>query len=204
MKRMLRNIFYGKSAFTSGLIALTILGLIALGCTCNGKKLFDGQSDTNTAEKNTKDDKDPFSTPEKKEVKKSDASKGELPEDDELEEIIKTSLLDFDKAVKDEDFTEFYESTSKPFKDSISPRRLKSKFQKFIDGKADLTGIKSLTPDYSTRPKITKQGRFKVLEAKGEFPTKPNPSRFDLKYIPEGEDWKLISFAVYTTVYTKR
>lgn len=202
MKKLFQNIIFGNSTFTNGFIAVLILSLIVLGCTCNGKKFdFGGTSDSNSGNNNSQEI---AVKPTVKEVKKSDASKGELPEDDELEQIVKDTLLEFDKAVKKEDFTDFYKSTSKPFQDSISPRRMKNKFQKFIDGRADLSTIKGLEPDYSPTPKITKQGKFQVLEAKGEFPTKPSPSRFDLKYIPEGEDWKLISFAVYTTVYPKK
>ncbi len=206
MKKTLQNILFGKSTFTNGLIALAIMGSIVLGCTCNGEKFgdFGSKEDSNSSEDINKDaNVQESTTPEKKEITKSDASKGELPEDDELVAIIRETLLDFDKAVKSEDFTEFYNKSSEPFQESISPRRMKSKFQKFIDGKADISGIDDLEPDYETDPKISKQGKTSVLEVKGEFPTKPRPSKFELKYIPEGKDWKVISIQVFTTVYKK-
>ncbi len=200
---MLRQILCGKSSLSNGFLALAIIGLIVLGCTCNDKTFDFGKKDDSNSTNKTEET--PTETPkEKKEIVKSDASKGNLPEDDELEAIVKETLLDFDKAVKKGDFTEFYENTSDPFQKSITPKGLKDKFKQFIDGNADVSKIEDLEPKYTTEPKVSKTRGVNVLEAKGEFPTSPRPTEFDLKYIPEGKEWKLISFAVYTTVYQKR
>ena len=207
MKNTLRDIFFGKGTFTSGLIALTILGLIVLGCTCNGKKF--GEIDTNSSENKTKDEGNPFETPEKtKEVKfeKADASKSEVPSDAELNKMVKEDILAFDQALEDKEFSDFYKRISKFWQDQTSPRKLQKGFQSFIDGNADLSAVKDLEANFDSRPSVEqkRRGGLKIMEVKGTFDTKPNESTFEIKYIPEGKDWKMMGFFVRTTVYKNK
>jgi hypothetical protein len=205
MRKLLREIFIGKSTFSNGILALAIIGLIALGCTCNGKKFdFGTKSDTDSSKEKTKEEGNPFETPDVGDFEKADASKGEIPSNAELQTIIKEDMLRFDKALKDKDFEDFYNNASKIWQENTSPRKLKKEFQNFIDGKADLSSVKNLEADFSPSPKIDDSKKVDVLEVKGTYDTPPNKSSFDLKYIPEGKEWKLIGFYVKTTVYKKR
>lgn len=206
MKKILQNAFYGKSSFTNGLIAIGIISLIVLGCTCNDKKFDFGTSNSNSSENKTKEDGNPFETPDKKDndFEKADASKGEIPSEDELQVKVKEDILRFNKALQDENFDDFYDSISEFWKEQTSSRKLKNQFQSFIDGKANLSGIKSLDADFSPKPRIDDSKRVKILEVNGEYATTPNKSTFELKYIPEDKEWKLIGLYVQTTIYKKK
>lgn len=208
--KTLRDIFFGKGTFTNGLIAVTILGLIVLGCTCNGEDFdFDKKSNTNSSEKKTKEDGNPFETPKDKkddDFEKADASKREVPSDEELNKMVKEDILAFDQALEDKDFSDFYKRISEFWQDQTSPRKLKKGFQSFIDGNADLSGVKDLDAKFESRPTVEskRRGGLKIMEVNGTFDTEPNESTFELKYIPEGKEWKLMGFFVRTTVYKKK
>ncbi len=198
MKKILSEILYGDNSIKSGLFAFAIIGLIVLGCTCNTKDGFKfGKKDSNTTQ-DKPDDGD------KKPTEKSDASTGDLPSEDELQEITKTSLLSFNDGMQTKNFKDFYDNTSKPFKKSTSPRRLKRQFRKLIEGKADISSIRSMKARFSPSPRVNDSGRIPILEIKGDYATKPRASTFELKYIPEGTEWKLIAIKIFTNVRRKR
>src|SRR3982751_2143102 len=85
MRNLLLSLINGRSNKISGLFALTIVALIALGCTCG--KNFDlgnlGKENTNstrTASNTSRDDDDDTPpTKTKPSSSKADASKGEMP-----------------------------------------------------------------------------------------------------------------------------
>jgi len=193
MKKIFNEIIFGKSSLKGGLLALTIVGLIVLGCTCNTKEgfKFGGKKDTKTTDKNSVDPKT---------VKKSDASKGELPSDSESRAIAKATLLSFNNALQTNNFKNFYGEISNLFKKSTSPRRLRRQFKSFIDGRADLSSIRSMNATFTMGPRIDTTKRLPVLEMNGEYATTPIKSTFQLKYIPEGSEWKLFSIRVFTGI----
>jgi hypothetical protein len=135
---------------------------------------------------------------DKPSYEKSDASKGEMPSDEELQDIVKTTLMDFAEAVKDEDFSDFYDNISKPWKKETSAEALKTTFQGFIDRKIDISDIDPLEATFSTDPVIEKDLGYKTLKLDGKYPTTPNSTKFNLHYIPEGKVWKLSSIRVNT------
>jgi len=195
MKRTLKDLFFGKSPILSALIALLVVGSIVLGCTCNDKDGFAWDL-SNSSSDSSSDDTD--GKTDEKPAKKADASKGEIPEEAEMEEIVKATLLDFDKALKNEDFSNFYDNISEPWQKETSPRQLKRLFQKFIDGGADLSSIRGMDADFTKRPAVREQLGYEMLEVEGRFDTSPRPTTFELKYIAEGEDWKLSAISVVT------
>lgn len=200
MKKAIWNIFFGRSPLLSGLIALAVMGSIVLGCTCNDKNGFSWNSSGNDSETVTKDtDED---VPEKP-VTKADASKGEIPEEAELAKMVETTLMDFDAALKKEDFSDFYEGISETWKKQTTPRQLKKLFESFIEGKANVGSIQGLEPKFTKTPAIRESSGFEMLEVDGEYATSPNPTSFELKYIAEGEDWKLAGIFVRTTLYSQ-
>jgi hypothetical protein len=106
--------------------------------------------------------------------------------------------MDFADAVKDEDFSDFYDNISKPWKKETSAEALKTTFQGFIDRKIDISNIDPLEATFSPDPKIEKALGYKTLMLEGKYPTTPNSTKFSLNYIPEGKDWKLSSIRVNT------
>lgn len=202
MKDLFLRLISGRNNSISGLFALAIVGLIALGCTCG--KDFDlsniGKESNTTSTSNTADNSTtPFSTPAPRTVTKSDASKGVVPEDAELQEMIKATLLDFNSALQAEDFTSFHAKICKPWQKQTSPESLKTSFQGFIDKDISISDIAALDAEFSPSPEVGREVGYKTLKLKGAYKTSPNQTKFELNYIPEGKDWKLSKIVVDTT-----
>jgi len=194
MKNLINKMIFGKNANLSLLAVLGILGFVVLGCTSLGRK--DSNSTPTTASPSAS--ATPTATP-KPSFTKADASKAEMPSDEELQEIVKKTLLEFDSAVEDADFTDFYDNISKAWKKQTSPSELKTSFQGFIDKKIRITKIKSMDAEFSPDPEIEKEIGYKTLKLKGKYDTSPNSTKFLLHYIPDGKDWKLSRIEVDTT-----
>lgn len=196
MKKLVSEILFGRNSMVSGTIALLIISAIGLGCFCNKDKIGSLTNSGSTSPT-------PASSPSPSATKsytKADASKAEIPSEDELQDMVKRTLLDFNAALQKEDFTDFHSTISKVWQKQTTPEKMKSNFQSFIDGEADLSSISSMKANFTSPAEITKSTGVKTLETKGDYPTSPNPSTFELKYIAEGKEWKLIGLNVRTTV----
>ncbi len=190
MKEFVSRLLFGKDTLFNGLVALGIIGAIALGCTCP-KDL--GNSGTSNSSNSTSTSNTSSSSPSK-----PDASTGEVPTEPQLQEIARTTILDFNDAIQKGDFTDFHKTMSKPFQKQASPTKLKDVFKAFVDAKLDFKEVRTLDASFSPAPEVESGTGGKVLRLKGNYPTKPRRTNFELKYIPEGKDWKLISIEIYT------
>lgn len=201
MKNVIHTIIFGKDKFSS-LIALAVIMLIALGCTCG--KDFDfsnlgkNESNSRTAENTSADNSSSNTTPPTRTTAKPDASTGQVPSDDQLQEMARETVLDFNDAIQSGDFTQFHANVSKPFQKEASPERFKEVFQAFIDAKPDFSEIRSQTADFTDTPVVEREIGYKTLKLNGTYPTTPRNTKFELKYIPEGKEWKLISIRIST------
>jgi len=195
MKKLVNEMFLGKNAGVSFLVVLGILSLIGLGCKGLGRN---GSSTPINVSSTPVSSSTPSSTP-KPSFTKADASKAEMPSDEELQEMVKKTLKEFDKAVEDEDFTDFYDNLAKEWKKQTSPSDMKTSFQGFIDKKISISKINSLDATFSPEPAIEKELGYKTLKLKGRYPTSPNSTKFLLHYIPNSKDWKLSRIEVDTT-----
>ncbi len=198
MKKAVNEILFGKNSMVSGLIALAVISAIGLGCVCPGKDKIDGLTNSGSTSSPSPDaSPSPSAT---KSYTKADASKAEVPSDEEMQDMVKKTLLDFNDALQKEDFTDFHKTISKVWQKQITPDKFKESFKMFIDGDTDLSPIKSMTANFTTAPAITKSGGAKTLEAIGEYQTAPRLTTFDLKYIPEGKEWKLIGIELKANI----
>lgn len=156
---------------------------------------------TNTDTKKTVADATPDAknSPSKTTGSKADASRGEIPEGDELQEMAKTTLTDFNDAVQADDFTDFFQTISKMWQRESSPAKLKDTFQVFIDRNIDIGEVSTMQANFTTRPRVDDSKGFKELILEGNYETSPNPTRFNLKYTPEGKNWKLTGISVDNT-----
>lgn len=196
MKKFINDILFGKNSMVSGVIALSVIALIGLGCFCNKDK-FD-LSNIGSSNSSTPNTTSPSPTATKT-IVKSDASKGQVPANDELQEIVKKTLLDFNDSVQKGDFNDFHANLCKPWKKQITPEKLEDSFRTFIDNKINISNISSYSADFSPAPEVGKEVGYQTLKLKGKYPTKPNYTKFELNYIPEGKDWKLSKIVVDTT-----
>ncbi|REJ78645.1 MAG: hypothetical protein DWQ47_04125 [Acidobacteria bacterium] len=197
MIELVKKLMNSRSPLLNGILALFVISGIVLGCTCNDKEGFQWGSNSGSESTDTSADED---GPDSDTKEKADASEKEIPGDEEMEEMIKNTLLDFDRAIKSEDFEDFHDNISEEWQKQTTPRQLKRLFQKFIDGKADVGKVRSLEPDISEGPEIKDFQGFDSLQVKGKFDTSPRETTFDLKYIANGKEWKLAAIEVYTGV----
>ncbi|HEY0428355.1 MAG TPA: hypothetical protein VGC76_11280 [Pyrinomonadaceae bacterium] len=194
MKNLISKTFLGGSAKVSLLAVIGILFFVVLGCSnlLKNKNISTSETPiTNSSPPVT------VATP-KPQYTKSDASKAEMPSDPEIQDMAKTTLLDFNKAVKNEDFTDFHSNIANEWKKEITADEMKTTFQGFIDKKIDISDISSLDADVSPDPSIEKELGYKTLKIKGRYATSPYPTKFLLNFIPNGKQWKLSRIEVST------
>lgn len=204
MKKFVSDIVFGRGNALSGLVAFAVVALV-LGCSC-GKNLDLGNlgkdtgnsSNTTHTSSNTFGDA-PSSPPKTTSTTKSDASKGEVPAESELQAMAKETLLDFNSAVKKADFSDFYSHISKEWQKQTSPDSMKTTFQSFIDKGIKIDDIGSLDAQFSPSPSIGREVGFKTLMMEGKYATSPQVTKFQLNYIANGKDWKLSKIVVDTT-----
>lgn len=188
MKKLIHEILFGKSSIVGGLIAIAVISAIALGCFCNKNKI---ESLTNSGSSS------PSPSPTKA-YTKADASKSEIPTEDEMQDIVRATLLDFNDAIKRADFTDFHKTIAKKWQEQITPEKFKQSFNTFVEKKLDISNVKTEKASFTSGPKIDKSRRMTELIVEGRYNITPIPFKFKLNYIPEGKDWKLYGIELDT------
>lgn len=197
MKQRFTNIFYGKSSIGNGFIALMIISLIVLGCTCNQKDGFKfGKNDSNSA--NTSDANDAPKNDEPKELSRDVKATKSAPSDEDLQRLMKTTMLDFNQAVQDQDFSAFYKRISKVWQKQITPEKLEEVFKPFMVAKFNVDSIRDMEAEITKGLNIKWSRVVKSMEVNGTYPTKPRAAKVQLKYIEEDGLWKLFGINVDT------
>jgi hypothetical protein len=192
MKKLIHEIFFGKNTLLSGLMALFVVGSIALGCNCNKDLLSNTAKDENTA---------PASSPATTTTTSStkpDASTGKAPTDDQMQTMVRKTVLDFNDAIQSGDFTDFRSTCSKPFQKQASADKMEGVFHEFVEAKLNFKAVKDLDARFTSAPEVVKDSGYKVLVAKGVYATTPRKTNFELKYLAEGENWNLNSIEINT------
>lgn len=132
--------------------------------------------------------------------KKSDV-KPEVPEDEKLQTLVKTTFLDFGDAIQTEDFTDFHKKTAKVWRDSSSAEELLDAFKVFVDNKGDYNfkrAVSALDATFTPAPSIEDVKGLDALVVKGYYPTTPQRANFELKYVMDDGTWKLIAINIRT------
>lgn len=119
----------------------------------------------------------------------------DVPDEDTLKPMVQSSLLSFNKSVQAKDFTGFYHDIAELWQKQTTPEKLQALFKDFMDKEIDLVSIKKLEPVFSSPASIDSDG---VLVVKGYYPTTPARTLFQLKYLQEDGDWKLVGINVNT------
>lgn len=122
------------------------------------------------------------------------ARAADVPEKAELISMTESSLLSFGKAVKEKDFSGFYEDIAAVWQKQTTAEKLGELFKDFFDKGIDLPGaIKGKEPVLNQPATINSDD---VLMIKGYYPTTPNRIVFQLKYLQEEDEWKLVGINV--------
>ena len=120
---------------------------------------------------------------------------GPIPSEAEAKELALDSLLAFNKAVQAKSFDRFHAQIAKIWQSQTTAEKLEDIFQPFIakGAGADISPIAKLEPTFDSKPALDDDS-FLVL--KGSYPTEPSKVFFDLRYIYEEGDWKLVAINV--------
>ena len=117
----------------------------------------------------------------------------EVPNATMQEILVKTSLLTFNDANVTGNYTVLHAKLSNPFRDQITPEKLKQSFKSFADQHVDfdLIAAKPIVP--TSEAKINSSG---VLMLRGYFDTTPSRVTYELDFLRSEGEWKLISINV--------
>lgn len=195
--KLIKELVCGKNNLFNGVIGLAVLCAIVMGCNCSKDfgNLANTASNGNTTVTNTGTSSSPDRSPDST---LSDESRGDVPSERDMEELVQETLLDFNDAVQKGDFTDFHDKVSTVWKSTSTPQKFNEGFSEFIDKKVDISGIRGKEATFDPQPTVTTKGKYKVLQANGKYDTYPLPVRFENEYIKEGGEWKLISIRVDT------
>lgn len=190
MKKLATALFFGKDARFSGLIAFAIVGVIALGCTCNkefgdlGKKDDTNSTTTSNSTKEVDTDKD----------------EGGIPSASTLQSMVKETTEDFAEAIDSNDFAELYNKSSSDFQSTYTEDQMKDVFKTFVDKKRlilpSINKAGDTTAEFSPAPRIRQEAGLDILVLNGKFPTKPHNVKFEYEYVKRGGEWKLLKLIV--------
>jgi hypothetical protein len=183
MKTLVSKVLFGRDNL-SGIIALCLIALIALGCTC-GKNL-----DLSNLGKNANSASTSAS---------SDDADG-VPSKDYLDSIIAETTADFNYAITLNDFSKMYEKASTDFKHTYTEEQFKNSFKDFVSKKKVIAPILAkavtLEPELSPEPSIRTEQGLDILVVKGKYATKPVPVTFEYEYVKRNDEWKLLKLIV--------
>jgi hypothetical protein len=196
MKNVISGILFGKDAKVSGLIALTIVGLIALGCSCG--KNFDlsgiGSNSSNTSNSSNSRNKEVTSTDD------DDATSDGVPSDSVVESLVKDTTAEFAEAVESGDFAQIHSNASSDFQNTYTVEEMTKAFKSYTEKKSVvvpiLNKVGASDAEFTKPPSIRTEKGLKILVANGKFPTKPYNVRFDYEYVMRDGDWKLLKLII--------
>jgi hypothetical protein len=117
-----------------------------------------------------------------------------------MQDIVRTTMLDFNDAIKAADFTDFHSTVSKLWQRQTNPEKMKTSFQTFITGRTDISVISAMDATFTSPAKIEKRIGMNMLDVKGEYATSPIRTTFELQYVPEGKEWKLALIKVVAPI----
>lgn len=132
---------------------------------------------------------------------KTGDAKAEIPSNDKLQTLVKTTFLDFGDAVQDGDFADFHKKVAKVWREDTTPEEMLSSFKVFVDNKEDYDFKKAISPldaTFSPAPAMEKVSGLDAMVLKGHYPTKPLQANFELKYVMDDGTWKLIGINIKT------
>lgn len=206
MKNFVHKICFGKESKITVLLVLFVFAFVGFGCSTIKKALDDAQNNSKNDNKSgksgsVKDTKSSQGGPSNAPAttNKTFSSKSDLS-DDEVAELAQDTIQQFADAVETEDFTEFRENVSTPFKQQFSAAAVKGAFNAFINVKKQVVPILrstgDMTPTFSPEPAVSNKGSNKFLDVNGKYDTSPLPTNFVLQYVDDGGEWKLLQINI--------
>ncbi len=187
MKKLFNELVFGKNTKVSGLIALAVIGTIALGCNCGKNFDLSNLSNGNNA----------ANTPANTTAVSTD---GSVPSNEVVEGLVKETNSEFADAVDSGDFSDIHSYASTDFQNSYTVEQMTAAFKSYTDKKSVVLPIlqsaEGMGAEFTKTPSIRTEKGLQILMAAGEFQTKPLKIRFDYEYVMRGGEWKLLKLII--------
>jgi hypothetical protein len=192
MKSKIYSLIFGRDARVSGALALTVVLLVALGCTCG--KNFDLSNLSSNSNSSGTSSNNIFGS-------NDDDSSSDIPSDATLKALVKSETAAFANAIQTEDFSAIYNDASDDFKNTYSESEFKDYFKDFITKKRQvvpiLTKAVSADPEFAPKPSTRTEAGNTILVLNGKYSTKPVPVTFDYEFIKRGGQWKMLVLKIF-------
>jgi hypothetical protein len=124
MKKIVKDIFFGKNPLVSGVVAMGVVASLALGCNCG--KTFDlANLAKNASTANTSSNT----------VPDTERDESSVPSESEVESLVKDTTAEFADAIESNDFSDLYANASSDFRSTYSEDEIKKAFKTYVDKK---------------------------------------------------------------------
>ena len=111
----------------------------------------------------------------------------QIPTESEMRMLVRAVLVEFDDAVKTEDFTGLYNTMSLAFRIDTPQSHLRQAYQHFIDKGMDVSGIADVEAIFEDGPRMED---IETLVVSGYYPTEPDPVPFTLRFTFQELAWR--------------
>jgi len=194
MKSLINSLFFGRDNRLSGGLALMVVALVVLGCTCNKGFDFGNTTSSSNSPSNSKgsvfgDDKD-----------KTDGDSSDV-DDNLTKATIKATTAEFASAISTGDFSDLYNGTATEFRSQYTEEQLKSEFSDFIRQKSSVLPVLStaiaMDPEFTDGPTTRTVGSETVMSVSGKYATRPMPVTFKYEYVKRESKWWLLKLEIY-------
>lgn len=112
-----------------------------------------------------------------------------IPEETVQLGLVRSAMADFVISLNSGDMSHFHATVSDMFRTQFSVAQLNQAYRAVINYGADWSELNSLQPRIEQAPSINDDG---VLVLAGSYPTQPNATRFQIKYVQELGQWKVL------------
>lgn len=115
-----------------------------------------------------------------------------LPDDNEQEVLIKTTLVTFNDANLTGNYNVLHSKAATAFRQQLPVEKLSETFKEFRDKKINIESIVADEISSDSEAKINDA----ILTLKGRFKDETRRIRYDLKFVREDNIWKLVGINV--------
>lgn len=124
-----------------------------------------------------------------------DEKSSSVPSEETVVLLAKNTMTDFARAVKAGDFRSFRDKAAQAMKDKYPLDKFNATFSPFQKLRVDWSEVERYQPVLEGKSTIDKNG---FLVVNGHYPTAPQKTYFNLKYLKEKDEWKLAWIYVHT------
>ena len=116
-----------------------------------------------------------------------------LPDERTIRAMATETMLQFNDAIQQRSFEDFYEVTARAWQRQLTLGMLTRTFQGFIDQRTNLAAIRDVEAVLDRPPHIDSEG---LLIVSGSYATKPHRVGFSLKFFYEMPNWRVFGLDV--------